>query len=335
MTSVAELTLPMFLGTVLNWALFATFLVQVFFPKDQGWWKLLVIVIVVLECVETFAGLRDMVKIFGVGFGSMDVLDDVGLAWFSSPIIGSIIAGICQIFYGWRIYILGHNLFVFALIILISAVQLGAGIWSGVIVCIGKKYSLLQSADMIPTALWLAATATADLIIAFGTIFYLARSRGDPEFASAKTNSLVSRLVQRTAETGILCALVALVGWYPHYRLAPSNALTSSRDVMLFATFTGKNYHLVLCLVISKVYSNSILFVRTASITLKDDLTELDQCQIFISRAHMGYECSNSDTHLGVNTSSSVFRARAPTGPSHFGFDDNTALGYSGEKVDV
>lgn len=44
------------------------------------------IVIVVLECVETFAGLRDMVKIFGVGFGSMDVLDDVGLAWFSSPI---------------------------------------------------------------------------------------------------------------------------------------------------------------------------------------------------------------------------------------------------------
>ncbi|KAJ7897775.1 hypothetical protein B0H13DRAFT_2337759 [Mycena leptocephala] len=181
-------------------------------PKDQGWWKLLVIVIVVLECVETFAGLRDMVKIFGVGFGSMDILDDVGLAWFSSPSVsppmpgcnknpdkslrvGSIIAGICQIFYGWRIYILGHNPFVFALIILISAVQLGA--------------------DMIPTALWLAATATADLIIAFGTIFYLARSRGDPEFASAKTNSLVSRLVKRTAETGILCALVALVGWYP------------------------------------------------------------------------------------------------------------------------
>ncbi|KAJ7898074.1 hypothetical protein B0H13DRAFT_1623297, partial [Mycena leptocephala] len=82
---------PQFLGTVLNWALFATFLVQVYiyfsvFPKDQGWWKLLVIVIVVLECVETFAGLRDMVKIFGVGFGSMDILDDVGLAWFSSPI---------------------------------------------------------------------------------------------------------------------------------------------------------------------------------------------------------------------------------------------------------
>ncbi|KAJ7203849.1 hypothetical protein GGX14DRAFT_369211, partial [Mycena pura] len=82
---------PRFLGTVLNWALFATFLVQVYiyfsvFPKDQWWWKLLVIVIVVLECVETFAGLRDMVKIFGVGFGSMEVLDNVGLAWFSSPI---------------------------------------------------------------------------------------------------------------------------------------------------------------------------------------------------------------------------------------------------------
>ncbi|KAF8175091.1 hypothetical protein K438DRAFT_2023023 [Mycena galopus ATCC 62051] len=213
MTSVAQLTLPMFLGTVLNWVLFAIFLVQVciyfsVFSKDQGLWKLLVIVIVVsVECVETFAGLRDMVKVFGVGFGSMDALDDVGWAWFSSPII----AGICQFFYGWRIYILGHNPFVFALIILISAIQLGAGVWSGVIVCIAKKYSLLQSEDIIPTALWLAATSTADLIIAFGTIFYLKKSRGDPEFTSAKTNSLVSRLVQRTAETGSSAHLLLLL----------------------------------------------------------------------------------------------------------------------------
>ncbi|KAJ6550137.1 hypothetical protein B0H19DRAFT_1265000 [Mycena capillaripes] len=308
MTSVAQLTLPMFLGTVLNWVLFAIFLVQVFFSKDQGWWKLIVVVIVVLECVETFAGLRDMVKVLGVRFGSMDALDDVGWAWFSSPIIGSIIAGICQLFYGWRIHILGHNPFVFALIILISAIQLGTGIWSGVIVCIAKKYSLLQSEDIIPTALWLAATSTADLIIAFGTIFYLRKSRGNPEFTNAKTNSLVSRLVQRTAETGILCALVAIVGWCPHYRMAPANALTSSRNVTLFASFKDKTYHLVLCLAISK---------------------------IFISSAHMGYECSNSDTHINVKMSSFVFRTRAPTGPSHFEFDDNTTPGYSGEELDV
>ncbi|KAJ7684410.1 hypothetical protein DFH06DRAFT_6363 [Mycena polygramma] len=294
--SVAQLTLPMFLGTILNWALFGTLLVQVYiyfsvFPNDKAWWKLLVVAIVFLEVVETFSSLRDMVKIFGAGFGSMDALDDVGWAWFSVPVLGSIIACICQTFFGWRIYIIGHNPFVFALIV--SAIQLGAGIWSGVNICIAGKFSLLQEHNLVPTATWLAATSVADLLIVGGTIFYLVKSR-DPEFTSAKTNTLVSRLIMMTAETGVLCALFAIV------------------DLYLFVTFKGTNYHLALCVELSKIYSNSILL-------------------IFNSRAHMGHECNAND--FSVNISSSVWRTRPTTGISLMEFGDPAALSQDGTLV--
>jgi len=285
--SVAQLTLPMFLGTVLNWALFGTLLVQVYiyfsvFPKDRTWLKLLVIAIVVLEVVETFAGLRDMIKIFGTGYGSMDALDNVGWAWFSVPVMGSIIACMCQTFFGWRIYIIGHNPFVFALIILVSTIQLGAGIWTGVNICIAKKFSLLQSHNLIPTVTWLAATSFADLLIVFGTAFYLVKSR-DPEFTSARTNSLVSRLVMITAETGVLCALFAIV------------------DLYLFATYKGTNYHLALCIELSKIYSNSILL-------------------IFNSRGHMGHRCTHNDD-FSVNI---MFTTPGQTTLSDIGLGEHT-----------
>jgi len=279
--SVAQLTLPLFIGSVLNWALFATFLVQVYiyfsvFPKDRTWWKLLVGLIVFLEVVETLSSTRDMIHVFGAGWGDRDALDDVGWAWFSVPIMGAIIAFVCQAFYGWRIYIIGRQTFLFALIMLVSVVQLGAGIWTGVYICIAKKFSVLQTQNIIPTATWLAATSIADLLIVFGTIFVLRQST-DPEFTSAKTNSLVSRLIKLTAETGILCMLFAVL------------------DLFLFASYKGTNYHLALCIELSKIYSNSILL-------------------IFNSRAHMGHGCNHTDSY-SVNFSSSGYRTRVSTAP--------------------
>jgi len=277
--SVTPLVLPMFIGTILNWALFGTLLVQVYiyfsvFAKDRTWLKLLVVLIVFLESVETFSNIRDMAHVFGAGWGNMDVLDDVGWAWFSVPVMGAIIASVCQTFYSWRIYKIGHNLYFPALIVLISAVQLAAGIWAGVEICIAKKFSLLQTHNLIATATWLAATSIADLLIVFGTIFFMRKSI-DPEFTSAKTNTIVSRLIMLIAETGVMCTLFALV------------------DLFLFASYKGTNWHLSVCIELSKIYSNSILL-------------------IFNSRAHMGHGCNRTGNY-SVNLSSSAFRTRVPT----------------------
>jgi hypothetical protein len=283
MASVAPLTLPMFIGMLLNWALFGTLLVQAYiyfsvFPNDRTWWKALVVLIVFLEVVETFSNTKDMAQTFAFGWGNPDALDDVGWAWFSVPVMGAIIASVCQTFYGWRIYVIGQSPFFFGLIVLVSLVQLAAGIWTGVEICFAKKFSLLQEHNLTATATWLAATCAADLLIVFGTMYFLRRST-DPEFTSKKTNSLISRLIMLTAQTGLVCTVLALV------------------DLVLFATLKGTNWHLAICTELSKIYSNSILL-------------------IFNSRAHMGHGCNTDNYSVNLSSSgfrSSSFRTRVPT----------------------
>ncbi|KAF7357359.1 hypothetical protein MSAN_01331800 [Mycena sanguinolenta] len=185
MPSVVPLALPMFIGTLLNWGLFGTLLVQVYiyfsvFRKDRTWWKFIVILVVSLEAIEMLSATHDMILIFGTGWGNYDALDSVGWAWFSVPVMSSIIAFVCQVFYGWRIYIIGKSPLIFGLVTLVSLVQLGAGIWTGVIICNAGRFSLLQSDNLRATATWLAATSLADLIIVCGTVFFLRRST-DPE----------------------------------------------------------------------------------------------------------------------------------------------------------
>jgi len=202
--------------------------------------------------------------------------------------MGSIIAFICQTFYGWRIFIIGRNPFFFGTVILISVVQLVAGIWTGVEICIAKRFSLLQSHNLIPTATWLATTSAADLLIVLGTAHFLRKSASS-ELTSSRTQSIVSRVILITAETGLLCAAFALV------------------DLFLFATYKDTNYHLALCIELSKIYSNSILL-------------------IFNSRAHMGHGCSYSTSD--VDFSSVVLRSPPPSPGLHI-LSDYTATGWS------
>ncbi|KAJ6493036.1 hypothetical protein C8R45DRAFT_825063, partial [Mycena sanguinolenta] len=84
-----------FVGTVIDWALLGTLVVQVYiyylaFPKDRRSSKLVVAFVVVAECLQTLADSRDSIRMFGTGWGNPQVLDDIGWAWFSVPILGSL-----------------------------------------------------------------------------------------------------------------------------------------------------------------------------------------------------------------------------------------------------
>ncbi|KAJ7221418.1 hypothetical protein GGX14DRAFT_669639 [Mycena pura] len=251
-TSLEKLTLPIFIGTLLNWAFFGVLVLQVCiyyaaFPKDRAISKILVAFILVVEIAETLANTRDSVRIFSIYWGNMEILDEVGWAWFSTPIIGSISAAVGQGYFAWRIHIIGRNAYVLALIVALTVVQLGAGVWSGVEICLAKQFSQLQTSNVRPTATWLAATSLCDLIIVASMVFYLLRSC-EPEFK--RTQAIVSRIIKITVETGLLCALFAIV------------------DLYLFATYKGTNYHLALCIELSKVYSNSVLAILNSRVQL-------------------------------------------------------------------
>ncbi|KAJ7765626.1 hypothetical protein B0H16DRAFT_1523691 [Mycena metata] len=243
--SLVKQVLPVFIGTILEWALLGVLLVQVgiyrsAFPKDPSISKALVWIILFIEILETISNTRDGVQVFGIGWGNPEVVDQVGWAFFSVPIIGSISAGIGQCYFAYRIYILSHKLYAPASILSLTMVQLGAGIWSGVEICLAKKFSNLQSTNVRATALWLGSASLCDLVIVGSTTFYLLRSR---DTAFKKTNATIYRIVKISVETGLLCALVAIF------------------DLYLFATYKGTSYHLALCIELSKVYSNSILAI--------------------------------------------------------------------------
>ncbi|KAJ7919624.1 hypothetical protein B0H13DRAFT_1988436 [Mycena leptocephala] len=243
---VGKLTIPLFIGTVLNWGLLGALAVQVYlyalaFRKDRPINKLVVTFIFIAEILQTFGDTRNTIETFGAGWGDLDSLDLVRWAWFSVPILGSTIACVGQIFFAWRISIIGNTWYIPALIAAITAVQWGGGIWTGVDIIRAGRFSRLQSDQFWPPIAWLAATALSDLIIVAATLYYIIKAR-DPEFKLYTTNIALSRIIKVSVETGVLCAVFAIV------------------DLTLFLKFGG-NVHLAVCIWLSKVYSNSIMVI--------------------------------------------------------------------------
>ncbi|KAF7349381.1 hypothetical protein MSAN_01727900 [Mycena sanguinolenta] len=272
MADFGKFTIPLFVGTVMNWALLGTLTVQIYiyylaFPNDRRSSKFVVAFVVLAEFLQTLSNSRDTFHILGSGWGNPQVLNDVGLAWFSVPVLGSLIASVGQIFFAWRIYIIAKSLYVPILITQVTAVQLAAGIWTGIDVIHAKEWS--EFPVLKPPEVWLSATAASDLMIVTSMVFYLRKAQ-QPEFRR-KTNftATLSRIikvsthsqivndihtfVEITVETGVLCAVCAII------------------DLYLFIAFDGNSYHLGVCIWLSKVYSNSILLILN-------------------SRAHIGHE---------------------------------------------
>ncbi|KAJ6606306.1 hypothetical protein DFH09DRAFT_1119782 [Mycena vulgaris] len=211
-----------FIGTVLNWALLGALVVQVYiyflaFPNDRRVTKILVAFICVAETLQTLGDSRDTIRSFGAGV----------------PVLGSTIAAVGQIFFAWRIWIIGKSLWVPGVITAVTTVQLGAGIWTGVEIAQARQFSRLSFSLLKPPVAWLAATAASDLLIA-----------REPGFRSS-THALLGRIIKVTVETGLLCAIFAGV------------------DLYLFVAFDGNNYHLATCIWLSKVYSNSIMILNS------------------------------------------------------------------------
>ncbi|KAJ7353148.1 hypothetical protein DFH08DRAFT_804733 [Mycena albidolilacea] len=263
---VGKITIPLltrpllqFVGTVLNWCLLGALAVQVCiyilaFPKDRPVNKLLVALVFTAELLQTLGDSRNAIDYFGISYGNLDTLDQVRWGWFSVPILGSTIACCGQMFFAWRIWIIGRGAWYTPALIAvvnqppertITTTQWIAGILTGVDIVRAGRYSRLQANRLRPEPIvWLSATAAADLIIVAGTLYYIQKSR-DKNFRlyeSNYTSLALSRIIKVCVETGVLCALFALT------------------DLALFLGF-DTNAHLSLCIWLSKVYSNSIMVI--------------------------------------------------------------------------
>ncbi|KAI0709498.1 hypothetical protein C8Q76DRAFT_799496 [Earliella scabrosa] len=238
----ATLVAPQLFGHLFNYGLFGVLVVQVYnyhlsFSGDSKYLKSFVYGLFILECLQIVMASHDAYMVLGVGWGDITALLDVQWLWFDGPVLGSIISASVQGFYAWRIHLLSKSWILSGLICAVALMQCGAAMATGIIVHVNSVAgSDIQTLVQDSTIVWLAGTLACDVLIALCMLFYL--SRGKRGLAS---DAMLSRLIRLTIETGTATATVACV------------------DLALFVAFKHNNLHQTPALIMSKLYSNSIM----------------------------------------------------------------------------
>ncbi|PBK66282.1 hypothetical protein ARMSODRAFT_960226 [Armillaria solidipes] len=243
---IAELSGPIIVGALLNWGLFGTLSVQLFdlyylaFPNDRRFTKYLVYGIYVIEFVQTVLIAHDVFATFGYGFGDMDALTAKHLYWFTVPIMGTVAAGIGQVFYAYRIFILSKSRIISIFIVCISLTNYVASMFTGVYSFQAGIITRLTSRKLhIAVGISCGASALCDILIAICMTYYLMRSTTD----FRRTRILITKIIRLTIETGSVTAVVALL------------------SVVLFIVFPNQTFYMTPTLIMPKLYANAVYMV--------------------------------------------------------------------------
>ncbi|KAJ7271652.1 hypothetical protein C8J57DRAFT_1319460 [Mycena rebaudengoi] len=170
------------------------------FPMDSRALKAMVYIVYVLDWAQTCAATYDAFQWFVYGWGDIPTLYGVFTDFLNVPILSSIIGSIVQIYFGWRIWTIAHSWITFAVVGLLSFLQLGA--------CGAVAYYLLRDASEV--------SRSPGLVRAVG----LVRSRGQ-----------ALSLIRLTIETGTVTAIAAIIDLV--FFLKAHNALHQVTGVIL------------------------------------------------------------------------------------------------------
>ncbi|KAJ7240660.1 hypothetical protein B0H12DRAFT_1237275 [Mycena haematopus] len=244
--NIGQRTAPELFGMLFNYGLMGSLLVQVYhyyqaFPKDRTSTKAIVYTLFILETAQTGMMTYFAYTIFGSGYGNLEVFDKSALEWFPVCILGSIIAGIVQLFYAYRLRAFSGSWIAGGVVTFLAVLQIGSGIGQGIISERIVNRSRLAGRPITVT-IWLVSSALCDVTIAGLMTYYLKRS----EVISVRMRSNIARLVQYTVETGAITAIVATV------------------QVTVQHTSPRHNYFETPSWTLGKLYSNNLLVLLNA-----------------------------------------------------------------------
>ncbi|KAI9453622.1 hypothetical protein BJY52DRAFT_1396783 [Lactarius psammicola] len=234
--NIAELTAPLLLGGVWNWCLYGTLVVQFYvytynFPTDSRFLKLfgkglfpivfplayrryLVFSMFMIETLQTALSGWDLYYWFASGFGDMTHLASPHASAFDVPIIGAIVSLAVQLFFAYRVWLLGNkeHWWLSGIICVISTVD-SAAAFGGWRLCastgeICQRTVAQDPGDGKAIKTWLIGNTVADTLIAVSMLYYLLQLRQrDGRFSS---HALIS-IVRLTVETNLLTTSVSMV----------------------------------------------------------------------------------------------------------------------------
>ncbi|KAF8201206.1 hypothetical protein K438DRAFT_1821575 [Mycena galopus ATCC 62051] len=245
---------PRLLGLVFNWALLGVLTTQVYiyhisFPKDKRFLKIIVYVVYVLDWAQTCSATYDAFQWFVYGWGNIPALYGLYTGFLNVPILSSIIGAIVQIFFGWRIWTISESKITFGVIILLALLQLGGG--GAVAYYIYNDASeVARSVGLVrAVGIRLAGSATVDTVIAVSMTYFLLRSRGQ---ALNHINTVLTRLIRLTIETGTVTAIAAIVD-------------------LIFFVRAHNGLHQVSGVILCKLYSNTLLVLFNNRLVMKSE----------------------------------------------------------------
>ncbi|KZT63568.1 hypothetical protein DAEQUDRAFT_733668 [Daedalea quercina L-15889] len=250
--SIIQLTGPVLLAFQFNWGLLGIFVVQVYNYyqasfRDGFVIKGLVYGLLLFELTQTALATHDAYCQFALSFGNYEGFMQTYFLWLDAPVFVGVSSGAIQCFYAWRIYILSRSKLLFMGIVLVSLMQFSAAIAEGVLSDLLRDQAEEQTKTPSTTTVWLAGTASCDVIIACTMIYYLWSNRTGYK----NTNKIINRLIRVIVETGMATAILAIL------------------DLVFFLHFKHNYYHLVCALLLSKLYSNSLLVLLNNRVALR------------------------------------------------------------------
>ncbi|KAJ7184976.1 hypothetical protein C8R46DRAFT_1209169 [Mycena filopes] len=223
--NIGAITSAQLVGTMLNFFLFGTLRAI----------KALVYFVFLTMSLCTCLNAADAHYWFASGFGDIVKFSKAGFSPFYTPLMGSIIALVVQLFFCYRISVFRAGaLWWSVLIAVISLLQAVGGIGGGIIAFIAANETHDQARTVL-VYLWLVGDAVADTMIAV-TMTHLLSKAADPQ-----TKDIVNGIVRLIIETNMFSASVAIVG------------------LALFAGMPGTDYFIAPTMVLPGLYANTLL----------------------------------------------------------------------------
>ncbi|KAK6972147.1 hypothetical protein R3P38DRAFT_3136221 [Favolaschia claudopus] len=235
-SGIESITVPLLLGTLLDFLLCGTLLVQTYayytsFPKDPLISKFSVCFVLVSAVVYACLNASDVVFWFATSFGNPLHFTQRRFSKFYIPILTVVVATLVQACFCVRITVIRKAAWPISLVIaVISLAQLVAGVTSGTLAFIEDNQpdssslpgtvapNLHQHVRVILIPIWIVGGATADILIAITMTVLLSNAT-----VNESTQSLANNIIRLVLETNSCTAAAAIIGVVLYFALPPTN----------------------------------------------------------------------------------------------------------------
>ncbi|EMD36299.1 hypothetical protein CERSUDRAFT_74313 [Gelatoporia subvermispora B] len=259
--STIKLTLCEVLGFQFNWALYGILSLQTFIYYQSGvphrrLTKTIVYGLFVAETLQTILATHDGWHELVISWGDCGGLLTLNLNWLSLPFMTGIESCVIQCYYARRIYFLGKSKTLVYVIVMLALMQASAAVAEAITALTlnsvpntqSKTYKITTDeyqAD-ITIKVWLGGTAACDALIACVMIYFVFTGRNSYN----STNSIATKIIRISLQTGLCTSVVSIV------------------QLCLFLTSNHALYYIVPALMLSKIYSNSLLSLLNSRLSI-------------------------------------------------------------------